>query len=120
MFTVREVYVMAAALIGDKENEDNDEKVFAIPYMNVLLQEALNAENSIRAVHGEPELGAAPVVEGLDNGHVYHDSLVRAAFPYGLAWQYHQEAGNLGLSSQYRNMFIDAVDRSYCFSVRKF
>ena len=48
-----------------------------------------------------------------------HDELVRAAFPYGLAWQYHQEAGNLGLAAQYRNMFIEAVNRNYCFLVRK-
>lgn len=117
MFTVRNVYVMAAALIGDKENDDNEEKIFAIPYMNILLQEALNAENSIRAMHGEPELGAAPVVEDLDNGLVYHDSLVRAAFPYGLAWQYHQDAGNLGLAAQYRNMFVDAVNKSHAFRI---
>lgn len=117
MFTVRNVYVMAAALIGDKENDDNEEKIFAIPYMNILLQEALNAENSIRAMHGEPELGAAPVVEDLDNGLVYHDSLVRAAFPYGLAWQYHQDAGNMGLAAQYRNMFVDAVNKSHAFRI---
>lgn len=119
MFTVREVYVMAAALIGDKENDDKDEKIFAIPYMNVLLQESLNAENSIRAMHGEPELGAAPVVEDLDNGLVYHDALVRAAFPYGLAWQYHQDAGNNQLAAQYRNMFIEGVNSAQCFVVRK-
>jgi hypothetical protein len=120
MLTVRDVYVIAASLIGDRENDDKYERDFAIPYMNILLQEALGAENSIRAAHGEPELGASPYVEDLDNGLVYHDELVRAAFPYGLAWQYHQDAGNLGLASQYRNMFIDAVNSSHHFVMRKF
>lgn len=117
--TVREVYTIAAAFIGDRENDDTDARDLSVPYMNVLLQEAFECENSIRAAHGEPELGTAPVVEGLQNGLVYHDQLVRAAFPYGLAWQYHQEAGNLGLAAQYRNMFIEAVNRNYCFTVRK-
>lgn len=119
MFTAKDIYVMAASLIGDRENDDRDERDFTIPYMNILLQEAFECENSIRAAHGEPELGTAQVVEDLENGLVYHDQLVRAAFPYGLAWQYHQEAGNLGLAAQYRNMFIEAVNRNYCFLMRK-
>ena len=119
MLTVNDVYIMGAALIGDKENDDQDEKLFAIPYMNILLQEALECENSIRAAHGEPLLGAAQLVDDIDNGLVYHDQLVRAAFPYGLAWQYHQEAGNLSLASQYRNMFVEAVDRNYCYTIRR-
>ena len=117
--TVREVYVVAAAFIGDRENDDLDERDLTIPYINVLLQEALNCENSIRAKNGDRELESAPYVTDLDDALVYHDSLVRSAFPYGLAWQYHQEAGNLSLASQYRNMFIDAVDRNFCFRVRK-
>ena len=119
MFTVKDVYVLAAALVGDHENDDEDEKDFAVPYMNILLQEALNCENSIRLAHGEPVLGAAPVVEDIENGLVYHDQLVRAAFPYGLAWQYQQEAGNLSLAAQYRNMFIEAVESCRCYIVRK-
>lgn len=119
MYTVRDIYVIAAAFIGDREYDDTDERDLSVPYMNVLLQETLNCENSIRKMHDEPLLGTAPVIDSLDNGLVYHDELVRAAFPYGLAWQYHQEAGNLGLAAQYRNMFIEAVNRNYCFTMRK-
>lgn len=118
--TVREIYVTAAAFIGDRENDDKDERDLTIPYMNVLLQEALDVENSIRAMNGDRELDTAPYVTDLDDAIVYHDRLVRAAFPYGLAWQYHQEAGNLGLAASYRNMFIDALDRNRCFIVRKY
>lgn len=118
--TVREIYVTAAAFIGDRENDDLDERDLTIPYMNVLLQEALDCENSIRAKNGDRELETSPYVTTLDDAIVYNDRLVRAAFPYGLAWQYHQEAGNLSLASQYRNMFIDAVNRNYCYSMRRF
>lgn len=116
--TVRDIYILAAALIGDRENDDRDERDLAPSYMTILLQEALNCENSIRERDGQELLTVAPVL-GLDDEIPYHDELVRAAFPYGLAWQYHQEAGNLGLSAQYRNMFIEAVNRNYCFLVRK-
>lgn len=118
--TVREIYVTAAAFIGDRENDDADERDLSIPYMNVLLQEAFECENSIRAKNGDRELDSAPYVTTLDDSIVYSDALVRGAFPYGLAWQYHQEAGNNGLASQYRNMFIEAVNRNYCYGVRSY
>lgn len=120
MFTVKDVYRMAIALVGDLDTGKDDEEKLTIQYMNILLQEALDTENSIRAAHGEPELGAAPVVEDIENGLVYHDSLVRSAFPYGIAWQFHQDAGNLGLASQYRNLFADAVERNNCFILEKY
>lgn len=116
---VRDIYILAAALIGDRENDDVDERDMTVPYMTVLLQESLDCENSMRERDGQELLPAAPIL-GLDSEVPYHDALVRGAFPYGLAWQYHQEAGNLSLASQYRNMFIDAVNRNYCFSVRKY
>lgn len=115
--TVREIYIIAAAFIGDRENDDYDERDLSIPYMNVLLQEALGAENSIRQCDGERVLASAPYVTELDDALVYHDSLVRGAFPYGLAWQYHQEAGNLSLAAQYRNMFIDGVNNATMYTV---
>lgn len=102
------------------ENAKKTTRGYVIPYMNILLQEALETENSIRASHGEPELGNAPVVEEMENGLVYHDALVRAAFPYGLAWQFHQNAGNLQLAEKYRGMFEDAVARYRCFVMRRY
>lgn len=107
--TVRDVYVVAAAFIGDRENDDRDEKDFAPIYMKVLLQEALPAENRIRIAEGMTELTQAPM-PGLDDVIPYSDKIVRGALPYGLAWQYHQDAGNNQLASMYRNMFIDGVE----------
>lgn len=117
--TVREVYIMAAALIGDKENDDLNEKQLTVPYMNIILQEALDTENSIRLKDSEELLTAAPIVTSLDDELTYHDQLVRAAFPYGLAWQYARDENNLGLADQYRNLFVDAVERNQCFTVRR-
>ena len=118
MFTVRDVYIMAAALIGDRENDDRDERDLSVQHMKILLQEALNCENSMRERDGQELLTVAPVL-GLDDEIPYHDELVRAAFPYGLAWQYHQDAGNWVLAGQYRSMFIEAVNSNHCFTMRK-
>ena len=117
--TVREVYVIAAAFIGDRENEDLDERDLSVPYMTVLLQESLACENSMRKRDGQEQLAVAPVL-GLDDEVPYHNELVRGAFPYGLTWQYHQDSGNLSLAAQYRNMFVEAVNSNYCFSMRKY
>ena len=116
--TVREIYKLAAALIGDKENADRDERDLAPQYMTILLQEALNCENSMRERDEQEPLTVAPVL-GLDDEVPYHDELARAAFPYGVAWQYHQDAGNWVLAGQYRSMFVEAVNSSHCFTMRK-
>jgi hypothetical protein len=99
------------------ENARKSKINLAISHMNILLQEALNAENSTRAMHREPLLGAAPLVEDIDNGLVYHDDLVRGAFPYGLAWQIHQDAGNNDLAAMYRELFVNAVNGSYKYVI---
>ena len=109
--TVRDVYVIAAAFIGDREDDDRDEKDFAPIYMKVLLQESLPAENRIRIAEGMQELTVAPM-PGIDDVIPYSDKIVRGALPYGLAWQYHQDAGNNQLAAMYRNMFVDGVENA--------
>ena len=52
-------------------------------------------------------------------GYCLFAGIVLAAFPYGLAWQYHQDAGNWALAGQYRSMFIEAVNSNHCFTMRK-
>lgn len=119
MLTVKDVHKMAVALIGVREEDGKGERELTVPYMNILLQEALYAENSIRAANGDPELSAAPTVSSISDVIPYNDNLVRSAIPYGLAWQYQQEENNLGLASQYRNMFIEGVRRSAAFLLKK-
>lgn len=118
--TVRDIYILGAALVGDRENDDPDEMTFAIPYMNLLMQEALDTENTMRRRDGQEQLAAAPIVTDLSDEVPFHDVLCRVAFPYGLAWQYQQEAGNFSLSAQYRNMFIDTVENNRCFFMERY
>jgi hypothetical protein len=120
MLTVNDIFILAAALVGDHENDDQDEKNFAVPYLNILLQECLNVENDLRERDKMELLPAAPVITSTEDEVPYHDDLCRVALPYGLAWQYQQEAGNLSLAAQYRNMYIEAVDSKRCFFMRRF
>lgn len=116
--TAYQIYTLAAAFVGDKAEEDKDNRDLSVPYLNVLLAESLSAENSIRAANGDTELETAPVLTALTDEIVYSDRLAKTAFPYGLAWQYHQEAGNLQLSALYRNLFVDAVESAKMIVVR--
>ena len=118
--TVKDIYIIAAALVGDRENDDPDALEFSIPYINLLLQESLSCENSLRRRDGQEQLAEAPTMTDITNDVPYHDVLCRVAIPYGLAWQYHQESGNLGLSAQYRNMYIEAVNANRCFFMRRY
>ncbi|MBR5202651.1 MAG: hypothetical protein IKW45_05250 [Clostridia bacterium] len=50
-----------------------------------MLLETFEVENAIRTWGKEETLLAPQVVKSLDDELVYHESLVRGAFPYGIA-----------------------------------
>ena len=118
--TVKDIYTHAAALIGEREDDDPEQLELSVPYMNILLSEALACENSMRARDDQERLTAAPIVTSTEDAVPYHDELVRGAFPYGLAWQFLQSEDRLSLAAQYRNMFVDAVNRNYCYQMRRY
>jgi len=118
--TVKDIFKLSAALIGDKVNSDPEALELSVPVMNILLQESFKCENSMRIRDGQETLASAPFVTTVEDEIPYHEELVRAAMPYGVAWQLHQDAGNFSLAATYRNMFIDAVNSCYCFQMRKY
>ena len=78
--------------------------------MNLLLQEALPYENSVREFEGREPLEKAQVVASLDETVVYCDQITRAALPYGLASWYFQEALDNFQAENYRNKFIAGLE----------
>lgn len=68
---VREVVKMAAALVGDHLGDDPDELELAVPYMNILLQESMACENSMREQDGDPPLTDAPYVSNKEIKNVH-------------------------------------------------
>lgn len=114
--TGKELYVMASATLYEADGEDLDSKKFSVPFLNILLQEALPVENSIREAEGMEPLGQAPFIRSLDEEIPYHDSITKGALPYGLAWQYRQEAMDNYWGTIYRNLFTDALKSAAMFS----
>lgn len=110
--TGKDLYILASSTLYEGENEDLDSKKFSVQFLNILLQEALNVENSIREAEGVEKLGQAPLLQNLDEEIPYHDSIVRTAFPYGLAWQYRQEAMDNYWATIYRNLFTEALQNA--------
>lgn len=100
----------------EEDGEDLDSKKFSLPFLNILLQESFNAENSIRKALGEEILAQAPLLQSLDEEIPYHDSITKGALPYGLAWQYRVEAMDNYWAAVYRNLFETAINQATMFS----
>lgn len=114
--TGKDLYILASATLYEGDGEDLDSKRFSVSFLNILLQEALNAENSLRAAEGGEILLSAPLLTDLDTEIPYHDSIVRGALPYGLAWQYRQEAMDNYWATVYRNLFTEALQNAAAFT----
>lgn len=115
--TAQQIYETASAFLYEVSGEDADSKAFAIPFLNILLQEALDTENSIRAFKGQTKLVSAPYITSLDEDIDYDDSITRTALPYGVASFYFQEAMNNYQSENYRGKYISALRDATKYSV---
>ncbi len=114
--TGKDLYILASSTLYEGENDDLDSKKFSVPFLNILLQEALPVENSIRKAEGAELLGCAPLLSSLDEEIPYHDSILRTALPYGLAWQYRVEAMDNYWAAVYRNLFETALQSVAVFN----
>ena len=83
-----------------------------MPFLNLLLQECLEVENSIRIAEGLEPLEAAQKITGLNEEIIYHDAITRVALPYGVAAQFFQEAMDNFQSENYRAKYIAAINEA--------
>ena len=107
--TGQDIYELASSFLYERDNEDIDSKEFSIGFLNILLQEALPYENSIRLWSDQEELATAPMLESLADTIPYSDEITRAALPYGVASWFFQEAMDTFQAENYRNKFIAAL-----------
>lgn len=108
--TGREVFTLGYGMIPmtAEDVEDYDDET-VLGWLNVLLAEALETENSIRAFDGQELLSAAPVLEGLDDPVLYADSICRRALPYGLAaWLWTDEDEEYRVQD-YRGRYVSGL-----------
>lgn len=103
--TGQDIFEMASAFLYERDNEDPDSKEFALQFLNVLLEDALPVENSIRRYKGETELDAAPFLSALTDDVPYSASITRGALPHGLAAYFFEESGDNYRGNLYRNLY---------------
>jgi hypothetical protein len=89
--TLKELYELAKALMFEKSSSKDYDNYY-IPWVNVLLSENFDIENSLLEAEGEDPLDEIPYidssVEGFDPSNVtmpYHDRVNREILAYGLA-----------------------------------
>ncbi|OQB25857.1 MAG: hypothetical protein BWY11_00133 [Firmicutes bacterium ADurb.Bin182] len=110
--TAQQIYELAVAFLYEQPDEDEENKSYFLPFLNVCLQEALPYENSIREFEGREMLAAAPLVTGMTETVPYSDSITRAALPYGVAARYFKENMDPGEALYMRTMFVSALERA--------
>lgn len=110
--TGQEIYETASAFLYEADNEDAESKRYSVPFLNLLLQECLETENSIRISEGLEPLEAAQKITSLDENIIYADSITRVALPYGVAAQFFQEAMDNFQAENYRAKYIAALNEA--------
>lgn len=82
--TVRELYEMAKSLMFEKSTS-RDYDNYYIPWINTLLSENFDLNNSILLQMGEDALDEIPTIANDDDELPYEDVINRNVLPYGLA-----------------------------------
>lgn len=82
--TVRELYELAKAMMFEKSTS-RDYDNYYIPWINVLLSENFDIENSMLRADGETPLDEIPFVSADTDELPYHDRINREILPLGLA-----------------------------------
>ena len=110
--TGQEIYETASAFLYEADNEAAERKRYSVPFLNLLLQECLETENSIRISEGLEPLETAQKITSLDDNIIYADSITRVALPYGVAAQFFQEAMDNFQAENYRAKYIAALSEA--------
>ena len=110
------IYEIASGFLYEKDGEDADSKFHAVEFINTLLAETFDCENSIRKFRDLPLLTEPPMLESLQDEVPYQYDLTRTALPYGLAAIFFAEAMDNYHEALYRNKYNVAVDAAHKFN----
>ena len=110
--TAQDVFKMACALIAQVPEDSMDLKTFSDSWLNILLEEALPYENSIRKSQGKEILINAPIItqDNFNNEIDLDIKILKLAMPYGLASFFYRDDENEYVSGDYRIRFINALN----------
>lgn len=107
--TAKDIYALACSFLYEKPGQDAVGQGFYLGFLNLLLAEALPAENSIRLRNGLEPLPAAPMLLAEADRVDYDDAIARVALPYGLASWFFQDIADNVQAENYRAKYIGAL-----------
>ena len=109
-----EIFTTACSYISQTVEDSEDIIGFAPAWLNVLLAECLETENTLRRMDGQAELEEAPRVSGetMNREIPYHDALTRIALPYGLASDVYRDADDNYRVKKFRDLYIAALEEA--------
>lgn len=106
--TVDELYKAALAVVPSTTEEDDSLRTYMIEWTNLLLQETLKYENSVRVCRGDPELTTAPRVTSGADEIPYSPHLAENAFIWGIASFIMKDEDDTFHEQDYRGRYISA------------
>nr|WP_302958520.1 hypothetical protein [Ruthenibacterium lactatiformans] len=112
--TAMEIFTTACSYISQTVEDSEDIIGFAPAWLNVLLAECLETENTLRRMDGQAEFEEAPRVSGetMSMEIPYHEALTRIALPYGLASDVYRDADDNYRVKKFRDLYIAALEEA--------
>lgn len=117
--TVKEVYTRGISHLPELPADNPELENFAIGWINELLAETFNVENSIRVHEGRQLLDEPQVVKNLSDEIEYSWRLVYTAFPYGIAAQAFIDDENDYRSNKFGELYVLRVNEALIYSPHK-
>lgn len=106
--TGNDLFFQALGMVGERVN-DSDLACFALGWINQLLAEALDVENSVlRSIEKEP-FEHAPVLNASGDEIPYSDRVARYALPNGLAAFLYEVSDDPNMAADYRARYVAAL-----------
>ncbi len=106
--TANDLFSQALGMVGERVN-DSDLTCFALGWINQLLAEALDVENSVLRSEGKEPFEHAPVLGALGDEIPYSDRVVRYALPDGLAAFLYEVSDDTDMAADYRARYVAAL-----------
>ncbi len=106
--TGNELFAEALGMVGERVN-DSDLASFAVGWINLLLAEAFDVENSVLRSEGRAPFEHVPVLGALGDGIPYSDRVVKYALPDGLAAFLYEISDDPDMAADYRARYVGAL-----------
>lgn len=108
--TANDVWKLAYAQVGMVADDVADfEEETVCAWLTLLLEEALDAENSIREWKGKEMLEEAPVITSLAQHIDYSSNVLKKAMPYGIGERLWMDDENTYNARDFRARFVNAL-----------